>query len=398
MAGNPNSHTFLDRALRPRGTHPIPGRAAETVYIVAKVMSSIYTHEKHDYQSKIEPTPAALVEAGRFNFGTFSDPFHIINPLDAELRQAGRVVPRFLKQLGLKEWQHFILANNRFFINVALFDTKRVNSALVIVYDREEKRIYPYETRFVWRNFQLPNELWDAYVRIRRSRVAITIHNHLYKGYHHVEFVCTPQKGLPALRGDFICHEPLHRVDPLVACFPLGGGRAMYAHKAILRAQGALFLDGQKHAFHSYNSFGIPDIHKGYYPYVMKWISASAGGYTPDRKLIGFNFANNQVEDQHTYNGNALWINGQISLLPPVQFEMSERNPDQPIRITDDEGRVNLTFHPETNRNLNVNLLVLQSRYRSPYGYFTGTIVDQDGHHWPINNLFGMVEDFYLRA
>ena len=79
----------------------------------------VYTHTQSDYQSKIEPTPAALVENGRFNLGTFIEPFHKVNPLDAELRQAGRVVPRFIKQLGLKEWQRFILANDRFFINLA---------------------------------------------------------------------------------------------------------------------------------------------------------------------------------------------------------------------------------------------------------------------------------------
>ena len=77
------------------------------------------------------------------------------------------------------------------------------------------------------------------------------------------------------------------------------------------------------------DSYGLIDIHQGYYPMVMKWHWATAGRRSRDGRLVGFNLTDNQVEDQHAYNENCVWRDGRLSPLPPVTFHFDRRYPFQ---------------------------------------------------------------------
>ncbi|MBW1899533.1 MAG: DUF2804 family protein [Deltaproteobacteria bacterium] len=80
--------------------------------------------------------PGQLVSEGRFNIGTYKEPFKNVNPLEAEI---GRLIryPRLLKNLRLKEWQHFALVNRDYYISLALFDAKTLALVQVCLYDRQ---------------------------------------------------------------------------------------------------------------------------------------------------------------------------------------------------------------------------------------------------------------------
>ncbi len=71
---------------------------------------------------------------------------------------------------------------------------------------------------------------------------------------------------------------------------------------------------------------------------------------------------------------------------------------DQPWRVRDRSGRVELSFRPEVERVVDVNALIMRSRYRGPFGSFAGHIVDDRGNRVSVENCYGMGEDFYLRA
>ena len=179
---------------------------------------------------------------------------------------------------------------------------------------------------------------------------------------------------------------------------PFRHGRAMYSHKGVFPLEGELHVGGETYAFQREDSYALPDVHKGFYPCVMKWHWTTGGGWNDAGQLIGLNLTNNQIKDQEAYNENALWVDGKVHLLPPVTFTVNPENLDEPWRIQDKEGRVDVQFFPEATRNIDINAIILRSRYRGPYGRFTGQITDTDGHRIDIGHCFGMAEDFYLRA
>ena len=69
----------------------------------------------------------------------------------------------------------------------------------------------------------------------------------------------------------------------------------------------------------------------------------------------------------------------------------------RPWRIRDRRGQVDLTFEPEAIRTVDINVGLLRSRYRGPFGAFRGRIAAGEGD-LEVDGWFGMCEDFYLRA
>lgn len=338
-------------------------------------------------------TPERLVTDGKFNFGTYKAPFKLVNPLDAKL--AGGLLPRALKWTRLKEWQHFALVNQRFYISLAIFDAKTMALAQVCVYDRTEGRVMFYERKLPTWSVKVPRGIWDSRARYKGKGFKIDIHNHLYGQGHEIEFYSDAKGDLPPIAGSFICFEKVKVDEPMVVALPLGENTGMYTHKFVCPASGRLTIGDQEHVFGD-DAYGLIDIHKGYYPYVMKWHWATCGGRDDQGRLLGLNLTNNQVKDQDAYNENCFWVDGKVRLLPPVTFTFDD--PEKPWLIKDREGKVDLVFTPQVVRRVNVNALVIRSNYKAPFGEFSGRVIDDEGNVLEVKNLFGMAEDFYLRT
>jgi hypothetical protein len=59
---------------------------------------------------------------------------------------------------------------------------------------------------------------------------------------------------------------------------------------------------------------------------------------------------------------------------------------------------VALTFKPEVIRTVDINALIVKTKYRGPFGSFSGTVYTSGGDLIKVNDFFGMCEDFYLRT
>ncbi len=352
------------------------------------------------------PTPPAWVREGRFELGTFASPLAEINPLDAKFGPTWR---RGLRRWRLKEWQHFALVNDSWYLSLALFDAKLLALAQVCLFDRRRGRTFFYERRLPSWRVQLPATLFDSRVSVESGGLHLCFENRLepaIRGEHRIDFSLDGGRSgaekLPPASGRFTLFEPLApaalAVTPIVASLPLPGGGALYSHKCVLPCEGLLEVAGERIEFSRTASYGLVDVHKGFYPWEMTWHWATAGQAGP-AGVRGFNLTNNQVVDQESYNENCLWAAGDLHLLPPVRFEIDggEAAIGRPWRIRDARGQVDLTFVPEAIRAVDINLGVLRSRYRGPFGAFSGIIRAGEGD-LAVEGWFGMCEDFYLRA
>ena len=342
-------------------------------------------------------TPHSLVSDGRFALGTHKAPFERVNPLDARLG-ALWPWPRWLKNWRLKEWEHFALVNDQYYLSVALFDAKSLGLAQVCVYSRKDGALYFYERRTPPWKLSLPPNILESQAAYRSPGFSLEFQNALDAGYIGIDIAIEASKGRPPIAGRFRCLESLGDSEPIVVCLPLPNQGAMYSHKYTCPIEGSMTLDQTHVDFLPQRSYGLIDIHQGYYPLVMKWHWATGGSREPDGRLIGFNLTDNQVEDQHAYNENCVWRDGRLSLLPPVTFEFDRRDHRKPWAIRDREGMVELTFEPEVVRTIDVNALLLENRYRAPFGAFHGRLRTEGGEEIRVDGSFGMCEDFYLRS
>lgn len=347
------------------------------------------------YQYPLPDAPDQLVTDGKFNMGRYKSPFKEVNPLDAKLG----IRPRWWKYYRLKEWQHFALVSADYYISLAVFNVKKIAIAQVCIQDIRSNAIYFYESIAPSWKMKVPFNLQHDECSFHNKGFAIEIANSLDNGEHNLSFDIAAQNGLPAVNGLVTLHDDCARYNPMEVCLPLSGGpRAMYSHKNICPLSGDIQIGENIFSVDASNSYGLSDIHKGYYPYYMSW-HWGTGGKVQDDKLYGFNLTNNQVLDQEQFNENCFWHDGELHSLPPVVFDFDPKNPLQPWHIHDKEGNVDIIFTPEVMRKIDKNYIILHSKYHGPYGLFNGKIsIPDDGIDFELKDFRGMCEDFYLRC
>jgi len=347
------------------------------------------------YTREILSAPQNLVSNGKFNLGTFNRPFKILNPLDAHCFPFP--APKALKNLRLKEWQAYEMGNNDYFVFTVLYTAKSLAMAEFIIYDKIKKEKLLYKKIIPSWSIKLPPSLSSSTGEYKGKNLSIQYNNEIKSGSLNIKIVVKGMKGLPDVEAEFHGIYDFTKWEPIVVSMPFSERMAMYSHKCLMPMTGALKAGGDVIAFNKKDSYMIIDDHKGYYPYnsFYDW----ATGISSDGKgnLTGFNLTNNQVRGKEKFNENCLWINGRFSPLPPVIFSRPGGD-DMEWLIKDEYGMVDIKFIPEVQGNVDINLLILKTHYRGPFGRFNGYIKDSSGVKHSVNNFFGMGEKQVLRV
>jgi len=332
----------------------------------------------------LEPAPANLVDAGRQRLGRFAGPIARVNLIDAPYLR----LPRPLRRLRLKEWEAAQIAAPGVFVNVALFDAKLLQLLQVKVYEHAtgEKTVIEHKLRPG--AFKVADQLLDSTTRYADRRGSLVFRNELARGRIAIEI------DVGSISGQIELHTD--RGASHVASLPFAGDVGMYSHKGMFPASGHVAVNARRHELGE--ALALLDDHKGYYPYVMRWDWVTAAKRRGGR-AVGFNLTRNQCRDPERYNENCAWIDDRIGLLPRVMFEREhERQPNERWTIRDRDGHVDLTFEPLVPGDVRVNALIVESRYRGPFGTFTGRLAPEGMDAIEVDGWFGMGEDFHLRC
>jgi len=349
-----------------------------------------------NYTRSFSAPPTAVVQNGKFNFGCYNAAIRHVNLLDAT-RPLGLPLPRFLKNIQLREWQAFQIGNAEHFAMIAIYNTKKLSLVQFIYYDILNNKKYRYEKKVPAWTMQIAQGLHNSTSNYTSKDFTLTVHNNLDEETIKISVAIQNFGELPDVKANFVGHHCVGEVAPMVVCMPFSSNRGMYSHKCLMPLEGELSIDNQAISFSKNSSHMVVDDHKGYYPFPTKYDWATGFTYTPEGVLMGFNFTRNQVLHPKKYNENALWYGNELHPLPPVQFERPS-GVQNTWFISDEYGMVNLRFTPVINTSVHMNLLIFASRYEGPYGFFEGYISKSDGTIVPIDRVFGMGEDFYLRA
>lgn len=339
----------------------------------------------------LSTAPESVVTNGKFNLGCYDQPIRKVNMLDA------RIEWPIFKSLQLREWQAFQILTDGHFFFIALYNTKKVSLIQFIHYDIQKNQKNRFERKVLSSDLHLPNGLFQTSAYYRSSKSFIKAIHDVEGKKLSLEVDVRQGKNHPAIYASFLALHDVDQYRPMVVVLPFSDNRAMYSHKCLMPVEGEVMVGSDRVQLHHSRSSLILDDHKGYYPYITRYDWVTGLGFSDKGERIGFNLTDNQVKNQALYNENVLWIEGTPHLLPPVQITRPQ-GPKGPWQIKDQEGKVELQFLPVTHTSVNLNLLLLRSKYEGPYGYFNGSIEKEDGERFPISNIFGVGEDFYLRS
>jgi hypothetical protein len=340
-----------------------------------------------------ESPPVSLVENGRQQLGHFCGPPGRVNLIDARYRG----LPRLLRRWRLKEWQALQIATPTLFVNVALFDAKLMQLLQVKVYDRVRATKYLHERQLRPGAFRVADQLLDSVTAYRDRRSALRFTNRFAANRIEVDVDVAESASCPRIAGKLVVHTD--RGASQVVSMPFAGDVGMYSHKGMFPIEGELMIGSERHVLTTSDALALLDDHKGYYPYVMRWDWVTSATRDARGRAVGFNLTRNQCRDADRFNENCVWIDDRCLRLPAVTFErVAAREADERWHIRDREDRVRLEFRPTVPGDVRVNAIVVESRYRGPFGQFDGRIAPEGGEPIEINGWFGMGEEFWLRC
>lgn len=345
----------------------------------------------------LDPSPPALVEDGRDNFGTYGSPIPRINPLDSTVRGGlrGRL-ERSARNLGMKEWEAFQLGNDDWFVLGAVYNAKVVALVQVIVVHKPTGTIRRWEKRVPPTRVRVARGLDGTRSTGRAGEFSLTVGNEVSDGRLTVDASHPGDGPLPALELHGVGHCGPDRAHHLVICHPFSDDRALYSDKCMMPFSGAMRIGAEVIDFDEGRSFMILDDHHGEYPSPQKYDWVTSARRTSDGGLEGFNLTANQVRDPSVHNENAVWIDNRVFRLPAVRF-------DRPAgvhgtwRVSDADGQVDVEFTPTVRSEMHVGPRRLLAEYYAPYGWFRGRITTGEGHTLGLDGWFGVGEQKFIR-
>jgi hypothetical protein len=155
--------------------------------------------------------------------------------------------------------------------------------------------------------------------------------------------------------------------------------RAAYAwtrKQGGIAATGTISLSDREHRIASH---AVIDDTAGYHARHTRWQWSAGVGVTTDGRPVAWNLVAG-VNDPEVSSERTVWIGGEPSEPPPSDFAA-------------DLSRVDgLRFHQESVRERHENYGLLRSRYRQPFGTFTGHLPAAAGEAAELAKGYGVME------
>jgi len=342
------------------------------------------------------------VENGTPLQGTWTQAFNEVDLLS--VRKPYQIpLPKVIQTLRVKEWESFIIHDDRYLLQIKFCNMKYNRIALVIMYDCETKERLEFLKIIPGGGWQLPKSLNNFSVDSRSSGFFIRIHSWLDIKSILLEIHIKGNRKRPALTAHVAFDMAEEKTTPMTVSLLFSERRNMYAYKALTAVKGDVVSGGQHIRFNPEKTSGLFCDRKGYYPRRAYSTWCSALGFDSTNRRFGFSFGENQTREPFRNNENALWIDGKLTPLPPVKITRNVKDEKDWI-IQDMEGMVDLVFTPkESEKSIRKSFFSLYSNllfgydYENPLGCFNGLLVDADGKELPVKNTWGTGEKLFLR-
>jgi hypothetical protein len=328
--------------------------------------------------------------------GTWTQAFNEVDLLDIQ-KPYPFPLPRGIRGFRIKEWESFIIQDERIFLQARLCNMKFYRTAQVIAYNRETKELLEFRKNIPGSGWRLPKGLYNDSVDSRSYGFFFRIHSWLDTNRIMLELIIKSTRKRPALTAHATFDFIAGRTTPMAVSLLFSERKSMYAYKALTAVEGDVVSGGQHIHFDSAKTSGLFCDYKGFFPYRMRSTWCSGMGFDDRNRRFGFALGENQAKETYSNNENALWLDGQLTPLPPVKITRSG-GPEADWIIQDMEGMVDLVFTPKEQGKAAENYIHYASDLENPRGCFNGLLLSAEGEELPVRNVWGICEKLYLRV
>jgi hypothetical protein len=347
------------------------------------------------YTREIQAPRASPVENGKPLPGTWTRAFEEVDLLGIQW-PFSFPAPRWVRDFRIKEWESFMVQDDRFFLSALLFNFKYIREAWVHVYDKISKERIWLKKMLPFSGWILPKSLANASIESRSYGFFFRIHDWLDANTIQVDLDIEATRKRPSFTAHLHYNLAKKAVTPMAVNLLFSEQRCMYVFKALAAVRGDMVFGGRHISLDPEKTTGLFCDYKGFYPYRMSSQWCNGFGFDGENRRIGFSLAENQTKETYKNNENALWVNGKLTPLPPVRITMPDGIESDWV-IQDLEGMVDLTFSPQEQVKDAVNPIVVRAEYDAPLGFYKGMLVTSTGEEILVHNLWGIGEKIYMR-
>lgn len=331
-------------------------------------------------------------------FGSFKEPFKQLDIRNIKRPFGNFLLPFWLTNLRIRAHLFCPFVTEEYAGIIDIFDSKIFGFIEIIIWDRKTGKKYPYRRILCLNKKTVPKSTEHAvclsfskkrYVRInwsrRENRAAV---------FFNLKGDDTRPSVIAAFNVDYSRKDFVQ----LATVTPAPISRRCAASALSAGSLDGTIVFGGTHQG-SFDSTGLMmlELRRAYYPLRTKANILYGFGIINGRK-VSFKISSSNLDgnDTYHYNENALFIDGETTLLPPVKITRP-KGICGPWVIQDTESMVDLIFRPKSDSHRKVSMLILHTNYHTLYGTFEGTMLTSAGESIPFKDFSGIGKKLQLR-
>lgn len=324
-------------------------------------------------------------EDGTVNWGWSRNPVYNLN-----LEKA-----RFMKLKGLqryrtKKWDYYYVFTDKFFFSITLADLGYAGMAFAYIYDYESKKIMedslvvPFASGFV-----LARGSTSGRTSFENKKIKVIFD--VDDGERHIILSYPGFNKGEGLEADLKLQDK--DLESICVATPIENGKMNYTRKiCCMGAKGYIKLGGNIKELDPERDLGGLDWSRGFLATSTFWNWCCASAYQ-DGHSIGLNlcFGLNDTRDTE----NAFFIDNKCYKVDIVKFDYDESNRMKEWRVTSSDGRVDLTFTPETERIAKTDVKIIKSEVHQMFGHYSGHLLMDNSLIFKVDGIRGAIEDHH---
>jgi hypothetical protein len=342
--------------------------------------------------------PEKIIANGIPVFGTFTEPFKLLDIRNVSRPFGDLPLPRWLTNLRIRAHLVCPFITEDYVGVIDIFDSKVFGFVELIVWEQKTGKKLAYRC------------VLGPHKRIvPKSTEQDVCVSHTRKRYVRISW-CKKTNRLSvlfSLKGD-------DARPSIEAAFNIDCGQKDFARTAsVVPAQvsrrcaasvlmtgslhGTIVFTGIQTAVEDSTGSLMLELKRAYYPLRTKTNMLLGFGVFGDKK-ISFRISTSNLDgkDTYRYNENVLFVDGELTLLPPVKITYPGGISNSWI-IQDTESMVDLIFNPISDSYRTLSVLVLHTNYHTIYGSFEGTFLTSSGESISFKNFSGIGKKLQLR-
>lgn len=350
------------------------------------------------YSRTMTDPPERIVYNGKPVFGAFSHPPKKLDISDVRNPYSAIKLPRFLSKLRIRADISVVFTSDEFTGIITLFDVKYFCFSEVVIWEKTSGKKYAYRYVFGFRRLVSKNlERGRSFTFKKRRYVRVSWDRN--KKRLSVVFSMKGDTARPSFTGDFRLNMSDQKAAEWFSVVPAPIKRrcsATYYCEAPFRGSIMNHNTGlvSKRADENICFFSMRRIFSKLRTWEM--FITGMGHYEGKQLVLRLASSNHDATENDRYNDNALFLNNDITLLPPVTITCPY-GVDGKWIIQDTENMIDLYFTPLSDHRRVSSIFILTADYHTVYGTFEGDLQTKGGEMLHLKDFPGIAQKQYLR-